>query len=147
MACNIFVVYSEVDMEEIVKNILADIWSLQLSVVGIAVSVITLLFASHVGKAETYQHVSKRKVDVNDEYLGIYLQNGMKTYRRLSSQILWLLVVTMLAFVYTTVVKYIDYGCSKKWMALVDAVLTIVILMWSVCIVVRVYKQYKNETK
>ena len=134
-------------MEELVKDITSDLWSFQLSVIGVAISVLTLLFASHVGKAEAYQHVSKRKADINDEFLSIYLSNGIKTYKKLSGQILYLLVTTLVGFLFTTIIKYLESGCLKYWLTIVDILLTALILVWSICLVVSVYNQYKKETK
>lgn len=117
-----------------------------MSVVGIAVSVMTLLFASHVGKAEAYQHVSKSK-DINSEYLSIYLSNGIKAYKQLNSKIVAILILSGLLFLYTTITKYISNECVLFWMCVVDLLLTVALVIWAVYVMIKVYRQYRQDTK
>ena len=117
-----------------------------MSVVGIAISVTTLLFASHVGKSEAYQHVSKSK-DINSKYLSIYLSNGIKTYKQLNTKILAILIATSILFLYTTVTKYVTNECLLFWMCVVDLLLTVALMIWVVCVMFSIYRQYRQDTK
>ena len=128
-----------------ITRIVSDLWSFQLSIVGIAVSMMTLLFASHVGKAEAFQHVSKSK-DINSEYLSIYLSNGIKTYKQLNSKIVAILILSGLLFLYTTITKYISNECVLFWMCIVDVLLTVTLAIWAVCVMIKVYRQYRKDT-
>ena len=128
-----------------ITRIVSDLWSFQLSIVGIAVSMMTLLFASHVGKAEAFQHVSKSK-DINSEYLSIYLSNGIKTYKQLNSKIVAILILSGLLFLYTTITKYISNECVLFWMCIVDVLLTFTLAIWAVCVMIKVYRQYRKDT-
>ena len=129
-----------------IMKIISDLWSFQLSVVGIAISVTTLLFASHVGKSEAYQHVSKSK-DINSKYLSIYLSNGIKTYKQLNTKILAILIATSILFLYTTVTKYVTNECLLFWMCVVDLLLTVALMIWVVCVMFSIYRQYRQDTK
>ena len=126
--------------------IVADLWCIQLAIIGIVMSVFALLFASHVGKVEAYQHVSKKQ-DINSEYLSVYLANGIKTYKKLNNKIVAILVAASLLFVYTAIIKYLTCKCVVLWMLIIDFVLTVALLVWIICVISSVCKQYKRETK
>lgn len=135
--------------EWLINNIpkfVADLWSLQLAIIGISVSVMALLFASHVGKVETFRHISKSK-DINNELMSIYLSNGMKTYQQLNSKIVSVFIISSILFLYSCVVKYISCKTVVFWMGLVDLLFTAVFIVWTVCVIMCVVKQYKKETK
>lgn len=128
------------------SSILSDLWSIQLSVIGIAVSVMTLLYASHVGKAEAYQHIKRRK-NINDEFLSIYLSNGIDSYKKLNGKIVRILIVSCVLFIFTMVVKYVTHENTLLWLGIADMLLSVALVVWIVCVMVGVFKQYKQETK
>lgn len=106
----------------------------------------TLLFASHVGKVDTYQHVSKNR-DINSEYLSIYLATGIEIYKKLNRKIVKILIVTSLLFVFTTVVRYLGHYYAVLCLSVADLILTIFLIVWIVVVMANVYKQYIKETK
>lgn len=131
---------------EQMADIVADLWSIQLAIIGIAVSVMALLFALHLGKAETYHHISKSK-DINDELMSIYLSKGMKTYQQLNSKIVAIFIYSSFLFLYSSVVKYINCETVVFWMGFADLLLTVALIVWTVCVIMCVARQYKKETK
>mgnify|MGYP003390755041 CR=1 FL=1 len=128
------------------RNIISDLWSYQLSIVGVAVSVMTLLFASHVGKAEAYQHVSKNK-DINSKNLSICLSNGIKAYKKLNWKIVRVLTFSVILFLYTSIVKYICNEDICFWLGILDIIFSIALSIWIVCVISKVNGQYKKDTK
>lgn len=127
-------------------DIVADLWSIQLAVIGIAVSVMALLFASHVGKVEAHRHISKSK-DINNELMSIYFSNGIKTYKQLNSKIVAVFITSCVLFLYSSVVKYISCETMVLWTGLADLLLTIALIGWKVCVIMKVVGQYKKETE
>lgn len=126
--------------------IVADLWSIQLAIIGIAVSVMALLFASHVGKVEAHRHISKSK-EINNKLMSIYLSNGIKTYQQLNSKIVAVFITSCILFLYSSVVKYISCEIVVFWMGLSDLLLSITLVVWAVCVIMIVVRQYKKETE
>ena len=133
-------------LQQQMLNIVNDLWTVQLSIIGIAVSVMALLFASHLGKVEAQRHISKSK-DINNELLNIYLFNGIKTLKLLNGKIVAVFVAACLLFVYSCVVKYV--GCKEVllWMGFADLLFSLGLIVWTFCVVIGVVKQYKEEVK
>lgn len=127
-------------------DIMADLWNIQLAIIGIAVSVMALLFASHVGKVETHRHISKSK-EINNELMSIYLINGIKTYKQLNGKIVAIFIASCVLFLYSSVVKYISHETVVFWMGLADLLFTIALVVWTVCVIMKVVEQYKKETE
>lgn len=126
--------------------ILADLWSIQLAIIGIAVSVMALLFASHVGKVETHRHISKSK-EINNELMSIYLTNGIKIYKQLNGKIVAVFIASCVLFLYSSVVKYISHETVVFWMGLADLLFTIVLIVWIVCVIMKVVEHYRKESE
>lgn len=133
-------------LTEKMPDIISDLWNIQLSIIGITVSVMTLLFASHVGKAESYKHVCKSK-EINEELLSIYLSNGMKIYKSLSNKALTTLIIFSVLFVYTTVLKYLSNASIVLWVGVADLLFSVGILVRTIYMIAKVVGQYKKETK
>lgn len=127
-------------------DIVADLWSIQLAIIGIAVSVMALLFASHVGKVETHSHISKSK-EINNELMSIYLTNGIKTYKQLNGKIVTVFIVSCVLLLYSSVVKYISHEAVVFWIGLADLLFTIALIVWTVCVILKVVEQYTKETE
>ena len=52
-------------MEDIWKTLISDMWNFHLAIMGIMVSIITLLYASLCGKVEELNSIKKCKHSVN----------------------------------------------------------------------------------
>ena len=126
--------------------IVGDLWSFQLSIIGIAVSVMTLLFASHVGNVEAYNQIRKSK-EINNQLYSINLSNSIKIYEKLNNKVLNILFYSCILFICSTIVKYISCKYLLFWMGLTDMLLTIILVIRTVLIIKNVVGQYKKETK
>lgn len=133
-------------IQEHMLIIIGDLWTVQLSLIGITVSVMALLFASHVGKVETHRHISKSK-NINNELLSLYLLNGIKTFDRLNGKVVPVFICACCLFGYSCVVKYISCIDVLFWLGLADLLLTVVMLVWIFFVIMRVVRQYKEEVK
>ena len=127
-------------------NVVADLWSIQLAIIGIAVSVMALLFASHVGKVEAHRHISKSK-EINNELMSIILSNGINAYRQLNGKIVTIFIFSSLLFLYSCVVKYVDCKDVLLWLGLADLLLTIGLIVWTFLVILGVVSQFKEEVK
>lgn len=129
-----------------IADIVDDLWSIQLAIIGIAVSVMTLLFTSHVGKVEAFRHICKSK-DTNNELMSIYLSNGIRIYRQLNSKIVSVFTISCILFLYSSVVKYISNKTMVFWTGFADLFLTIALVVWTAYVIKNVVWQYKIEIK
>lgn len=129
-----------------VPVVLVDLWAFQLAVIGILVSVLTLLFASLVGNIESYNKV-KDRVDINSQYLTTHLDNKKMIFKLLGNRIVTLFVCSSILFIYSTVAKFCKGDCLVFWLCFVDMLLTVALVMWIVIFLVKVYRQYVKEAK
>lgn len=127
-------------------TIINDLWAIQLSIIGIAVSVMALLFASHIGKVEAQRHISRSK-DINKELLSIYFSNGIKTFEKLNGKIIVVFIGACTLFVCSSVVKYVCCMAVLFWIGLADLLLTMGLVVWTYCVVNGVVSLYKEEVK
>ena len=127
-----------------VPVVLGDLWAFQLAVIGILVSVLTLLFASLVGNIESYNQV-KDRVDINSQYLTTHLNNKKLIFKELNNKIIALFVCSSILFIYSTVAKFCEGDCLVFWLCFVDMLLTVALVIWSVIILFKIYRQYIKE--
>lgn len=129
-----------------VPDVLGDLWAFQLAVIGILVSVLTLLFASLVGNVESYNQVKDRE-DINSQYLTSHLTNKKLIFKGLNNKIITLFVCLSLLFIYTFIAKYCKGDCLIFWLCFVDVLLTMALVVWMIILLVKVYHQYIKEAK
>ena len=127
-------------------NVLCDLWAFQLALVGILVSVMTLLFASIVSNVEAYNH-TKNKKDINSQYLTTHLVNLKEIFKVLNKRIIFVFFCSLLLFVYSTIAKYCNGDCLLFWLCVVDIMLTMALCAWMMVVMAKVYRQYIKEAK
>ena len=122
-------------------NITNDLWSLSVGMIGILVSVMTLLYASLSSKVEELTVLKKSK-----EYVimnrATAVERTVKALQRLNRQVIWLLVMSFVLFLLSTVLKYF-YVC---WLLVSDMILALLLIAMCVGLAYKIYSQYQNET-
>ncbi len=132
-------------MEDIWKALISDMWNFHLAIMGIMVSIITLLYASLCGKVEELNSIKK-----SEEYFlmnrATAISNSIERLRKLNKQAMVGLVVFFCLFVLTTILKYLPQGCITKWIVVINAIITIVFLFLGAKTALGIYSQYQKET-
>lgn len=122
---------------------LNDFATLQLSIVGVLVSMATLIFATVVSKREEYRSICKSK-DSNLLNRAVEVNNDIKKMKRYGRQ---LLMITSTSFVLYLVFTITNNSCDKNYMCLANCIagiLTLGILIWLICISIKVVNYYKK---
>jgi hypothetical protein len=119
-------------------------WSFHLAIMGILVSVMTLLCASLCGKVEELDSIKQSKVYALMNR-SIAISNSIERLRKLNKQVMKGLIITLLLFILTTIIKYLPEGCVIKWIAMFNAVISIGLLVWGIKLARSVYTQYQKE--
>ena len=122
-------------------NITNDLWSLSVGMIGILVSVMTLLYASLSSKVEelTILKKSKEYVTMNR---ATAVERTVKALQRLNRQVIRLLVMSFVLFLLSTILKYF-YVC---WLLMIDMILALLLIVLCVGLAYKIYSQYQNET-
>lgn len=122
-------------------NITNDLWSLSVGIIGILVSVMTLLYASLSSKVEelTILKKSKEYVTMNR---ATAVERTVKALQRLNRQVIWLLAMSFVLFLLSTILKYF-YVC---WLLMIDMILALLLIVLCVGLAYKIYSQYQNET-
>ena len=122
-------------------NITNYLWSFSVGMIGILVSVMTLLYASLSSKVEELTVLKKSK-----EYITMNrataVERTVKALQRLNRQVIWLLFMSFVLFLLSTVLKYF-YVC---WLLMLDMILALLLIVLCVGLACKIFSQYQNET-
>ena len=132
-------------MESIMVSIIGDLWSVHLAIMGILVSVTTLLFASLSSKAEELDSI-KNSTDYVLMNRATAVKNSIATFRKLNKQVMYGLIITFGLFTLSSALKYLPNSCITNCVAIVVAVFTICLMAYGIYLWHSVYSQYKKET-
>ena len=117
-----------------------DLWSFQLAIMGILVSVMTLIYASLCSKVEEMKVLCKSE-DYTAMNRTTALGNSIRSLRKLNLQVIKALVGAFVLFVFSTVLKY----CIFCWFLITDVVATLFLFAFCIYIAFEIYSQYQNE--
>lgn len=126
-------------------SLIGDLWSLHLAIMGILVSVLTLLYASLCGKVEELDSI-KQSEDFVLMNRATAIRNSIGQLRKLNKHVIIGLVFSFCLFVSTTIIKYLSEECIIKWIVSINAIITIGLLAFGVKLAHDVYSQYQKET-
>ena len=131
-------------MESFWVSLIDDMWNFHLAIIGIFVSMMTLVYASLCGKVEELNSIKQSK-----EYAlmnrATAISNSIERLRKLNKQIMIGLIISFCLFVLTTIIKYILDGCIIKWIVGFNAIITIILLVFGINLAHNIYSQYKKE--
>lgn len=132
-------------MECFWNSLISDIWSIHLAIMGILVSVIILLYTSLCGKVEELNSIKQsEKYTLMNRITA--LTNSIENLRKLNKQVMIGFIISFCLFVLTTIIKYLPEGCIIKCLAILNAIITIGLLVFGVKLAHGVYSQYQKET-
>lgn len=122
---------------------LSDLSTLQLAVVGILVSVLTLVYATVVSKREEYRSIRK-STDTNLRNRAVELINDIKKLKSYCKQLLGIIVVSFLLYLLFTIANNLcddAYRCLATWIA---GALTLSVFVWIVIVSVSVVRFFNK---
>lgn len=122
---------------------LNDFATIQLAIVGILVSVATLIFATIVSKREEYRSIRK-STDTNLLNRAVEVNNDINKLKRYGIQLLWVTATSFVLYICFTVVNNI---CDESYICLANCIagiLSLGVLIWIICLSVKVVGYYKK---
>ena len=122
---------------------LSDFATLQMVLVGMLVSVLTLLFATIVSKREEYRSI-RRSTESTLRNRVIEVNNNIIKLKRYCSQLLSVIVVSFMLYIVFTVFNNV---CCKEYLCLascIAGILTLGVMVWIIILTVNVVKYFKD---
>lgn len=131
-------------MDGIWIDMIEDLWSVHLAIMGILVSVMTLLYATLSSKVEEMKCI-KDSSDFTLMNRKTIVSNSIKALRLLNKKVMVALVGAFVLFVISSFLKYIECSYSGILVSIV-AVFTLLLILGIAIIAYGVYAQYQKET-
>ena len=118
-----------------------DMWSLHLGIIGILVSVITMIYATLSSKVEEMKAIKN-----NTDYVAMIhmlaVEKSINTLRRLNLKVMRILLLSFLLFLFSTILQF----HHTTWMIALGGILSLLMIGYCVYLVSNIYSQYQNET-
>ena len=131
-------------MEGFSTSLIGDVWNVHLVIMGILVSVMTLLYASLSSKVEELNSIKQSK-----EYVlmnrATAIRNSINRLRQLNKKVMIGLTFSFCLFVLTTIIKNLPEGCIIKWITVFITIITIGLITLGVKLAYDIYSQYQTE--
>ena len=133
-------------MDNFWDSLIGDIWNVHLAIIGILVSVMTLLYASLSGKVEELNNIKQ-----SNEYAlmnrATAMSNSIGQLRNLNNRVMKGLVIFFCLFVLTTIIKYLPKECITMLIVVAFiAFITLGLIIYGIKLAYDIYSQYKKET-
>lgn len=122
---------------------LNDLATLQLTIVGVLVSVATLLFAIIVSKHEEYRAIRKS----NDFYLrnrAVEVKNDINKLKRYGLRIVWLAIVSFVLYILNIIANSIVDKAHLYIPTIISILLTVGLLLWIAFISIKILRYFIN---
>lgn len=125
-------------------NLLSDIWSFHLAIVGIAVSVFTLFFSSFISKSEEKKVLNRLKDEsIYIQNRNIYISNELEVIKEIVKRVAKVIGGSVFLFILSSISKHID--CCEKYLFWPNIVLTIFLCFYIIHCLIYIYKYIKNK--
>jgi len=121
-----------------------DLASLQLALMGIMVSVLTLVFAIVVGKRDEFRTLKS----INDTLARnrkVALENSIGTLTAFCRQIISIIIVLLLVYLSTVVLNGVLCEEIKNMVTIIDAAVSTTILIWIVAISIVIWNKVNKD--
>lgn len=122
---------------------LSDFATLQLAIVGVLVSVVTLLFATIVSKREEYRSTCK-SIDLNLRNRALEVKKDIGKLKRFCSQLLIIIAVSFVLYIGCTVADNLLPENSICCATCIACVLTVSIFVWIIVLSFKVVKYFND---
>lgn len=123
---------------------IGDLCSFYLALVGILVSVLTLILTSLVSKVEAKNAILNSK-DINIVNQRIRYENEIKIFRSLNKKLLRLLLASALLCLMSYVVKELPNSVEITWPVIILGVLTLIFLFCLIKPAFLIYRKYLSD--
>jgi len=139
---------------EQINEILNDLWNFHLVLFGVALSIFTLLYSFILSKRDELKNISEQvKIGDNSPMLAQKESFAKKYIIRLKSannHAGLTILVTFMLFTFSWFTLRIIPDCNIQFKLIsfyAISFLTILIILYSMILFVKIFKQYKSETK
>ena len=120
--------------------IICDVWSLSLGLIGIYMSIITMVFATLSSKVE-----EKRAIENSQDYRvmnhGIAVENSINTLRRFNRKVMYALGSTFLLFLLSTAAKFF----TTCWLIAICLMISLLLITCSIGLVYQLFSYYQSD--
>lgn len=128
---------------DIFTKIICDLWSLHLSIIGIIVSIMTLLFSSIYSKVDELKNYESFD-DINIMIRKTTLVNSISSFRDVNKKLKNVLLVTFFLFIISTILSYVELTLVVKVLISIVTIISVITIAWGVKIAIDIYKQYQK---
>ena len=122
---------------------LNDLATLQLTIVGILVSVATLLFATIVSKREEYRAIRK-STDFDLKNRAVEVRNDIHKLKRYGLRLVWITVVLFVLYMFSTIANSIVDDGYLYVPTIILIILTLGLLVWITCLSIQILRYFNN---
>ena len=129
---------------DIFTKIICDLWSLHLSIIGIIVSIMTLLFSSIYSKVDELKNYESSD-DIHIMIRKTTLVNSISSFRDVNKKLKNVLLVTFFLFIISTILSYVELTLVVKVLISIVTIISAIIIAWGVKIAIDTYKQYQKD--
>lgn len=119
---------------------ITDLTSFQLALLGIMVSVLTLVFAIVVGKRDELRTLNSFN-DTLAKNRKVALNNSLNSLISFCHQIIAIIVTLLLLYISSIALNYIICDEKKYWMTIIETGLTVFVLIWIVVISIVIWNK------
>jgi uncharacterized membrane protein HdeD (DUF308 family) len=137
-----------------INSILSDLWNFHLVLIGISLSIFTLLYSFILNKRDELKTISeqikngdKSPILVQKERFAIRYISRLK---KINTNCLFIFIFSTLFCCWSWVTLRIISDCQimlKQWSMILIGVLTIILCLYVAFQFVKIYKHYNSETK
>ena len=139
---------------EQINEILNDLWNFHLVLFGVALSIFTLIYSFILSKRDELKSISEQvKIGDNSPIIAQRESFAKKYINRLKSannHAALTILVTFILFVFAWFTQRLIPDCNiqfKRILFYIISTLTISIILYLIFIFMKIYNQYKSETK
>ena len=129
---------------DIFTKIICDLWSLHLSIIGIIVSIMTLLFSSIYSKVDELKNYESSD-DIHIMIRKTTLVNSISSFRDVNKKLKNVLLVTFFLFIISTILSYVELTLVVKVLISIVTIISVITMAWGVKIAIDTYKQYQKD--
>lgn len=129
---------------DIFTKIICDLWSLHLSIIGIIVSIMTLLFSSIYSKVDELKNYESSD-DIHIMIRKTTLVNSISSFRDVNKRLKNVLLVTFFLFIISTILSYVELTLVVKVLISIVTIISVITIAWGVKIAIDTYKQYQKD--
>jgi hypothetical protein len=141
---------------EFMNDILNDLWNFHLVLIGIALSIFTLLYSFILSKRDELKSISEQIKTEGSKTNPILIQkerfaiNYILRLKRINKHCVYIFLVSVVLGCGSWITHRLICGAQhmlKKWLLFCFGILTILLCCYMAFQIYRIYRHYKKETK